>query len=257
VRRLGIGLAAATLALTSLLAGQTHSTSAASSWRFGMPNFTPHHGDWFIAAYTAYDVGTDLYAMYAAVSGPGFIGGSPTDVDLGCAVLHNWNPATMTFSTGQGIRVDADAGITPPPTYDSGFGVVSGANVLSGFGPNGSTSVYAAEHAGGQNPDYYVYLFPTGQYPFYTQGTVTTSGWLHFNNTIIPSPITFGTRYPDSGTLTISLRGVMANLTGPSNPLVPTSFTNGALQCSIAGQPIDRAGLALFGDVPEFEAGAF
>jgi hypothetical protein len=242
VRRLGLGFVVATLALTSLLAGRTSSASAAP----GRPHApTSHHGDWFVTAENAYDVpaadgSTDLVYAIATTIGPGFTGGTPSFfVQITCGVLHHWNPAGGgSFTTGE--EGDVVAGLIPgppPPTYVSGYGQVSGANVNPGPTPPVTTSVYSAVFAGGESPATASYgPGAAGVFPGYTQGTVTSQGWNHFNDVT-------GTRYADSGTMNVSVRGVLASFTGPTFVFPPSSFTTGALQCQLGSQPTDTVGL--------------
>jgi hypothetical protein len=246
------------LTLTSIAAGgrpAATATAAPARPYLQLPKLTPHAHDWFIESQNAWDVpagdgSTDLYAAEVGADGPGILGGSPTDVEMFCAVFHHWNPAGFgSFTTVDEGSVAYFSSFPPgPPAYVVGYGQVSGADASTA-----SQSVYAGLHVAAESPDFYNYFIPEAPVrgaqpveslapPGYVQGVATTQNPLHFDNGFFPP-------YPDSGTITISIRGVIEHQTFNSFPFI---FSDGAIQCQLAHQPTDVAGSEFVFEQPQF-----
>jgi hypothetical protein len=249
VKRLGIAVALGGLALATALAGPAGNplgvASAAPTLNLGglklpalLPS-TPTHLDYEIEGIDSYvmpGTPTDLHLALMEVHGPGMLGGSPDTVTLACLVFHNFSmnstaPLGIAFTSADEMFVDTDT-FTPPPSYLSGYAHVSGPDLSE----TTTNNAYSAAFIGAQAP--FTTVPPT--YPGYTQGSVSTYGWMHSSVTNLgsigppPTPAV-AQLLPDSGKMVISLRGVVEHL--PANPPGTglDTFSPGAMQCQIGG----------------------
>jgi hypothetical protein len=248
VKRLGIALALGGLALATALAGPARSASAARPLNLAslklpaLLPLTPPHGDYEIEAIDTYVMSgtpTDLWVAELIAEGPGFLGGSPTEVELACAVAHNFSISStgdLNYTSADEMEVEADIS-TPPPSYMSGYAHLSGTDLSSTI----TNNVYSAAFLGAQDSatDFYGPA-AAGVFPGYIQGSVSTYGWMHSAVTSIGSsgpPPTPAVSWllPDSGKMVISMRGVEEHF--PANPPGTglDTFSPGAMQCQIGG----------------------
>jgi hypothetical protein len=248
VKRLGIALALGGLALATALAGPARSASAARPLNLAslklpaLRPLTPPHGDYEIEAIDAYvmpGTPTDLWLAVMIAEGPGFLGGSPTEVELGCAVAHNFSidsTGEIDYTSADEMEVAADT-TTPPPSYLSGYAHLSGPDLSE----TTTNNAYSAAFLGAQDSATDLYgSGAAGVFPGYVQGSVSTYGWMHSAITSLGSagpPVVPGTAplLPDSGKMVISLRGVVAHLPVAPPGTGTITFSTGAMQCQIGG----------------------
>jgi hypothetical protein len=263
VKRFGIAVALGGLALATALAGPAGNplgvASAATTLNLGglklpaLLPLTPPHGDYEIESIDDYvmpTTPTDLWVAEMIAEGPGYLGGSPTAVALFCAVAHNFSFSStgeVDFSSADEMETVAST-TTPPPSYLSGYAHLSGTDLS----PTITNNVYSAAFFGAQEPTPTVP--PT--YPGYTQGSLSTHGWMHSAITSFgssgppPTPFT-SLLLPDSGYMVISLRGVVIHLPA-APPGGPPTFSPGAMQCQIGGHTSYTALSTVLGVLPPF-----